>query len=1056
MTRPTQSLWALLIALACLCLSALPSPAAEPPAEIPDWQSNFFVPLPAVPRAAPDLLRIPPDSPEAAAFPPLQRFTERYSNRWQTWWDRHSDRPHLIQGRGIPLIPGRGNTLARVPGKPAGLDQVEQRVRAFMAETIDLLGVDPATLRLDRRRSRPLDRDGELWSIELQQVHDGLTVEGARVFFRINHGNLVQFGSHLISEPEVTTVPAISGEEAFDRSMKLLGYPCGAACERGPYQLKILPASPETTPGLAGDRAPGSSRGDPESGYRHRLAWELSYRLLDEGHAEKLWIDAHSGDLLGRRSLSRFARVLGEVHDAEAPALRLAVPFPYTAVDNDGDQVTDAAGEYPYSGGLATTALDGSYIRIEDRCGDLLLLSDDGELDLGGGGTDCETPSAGGPGNTQAARDAFFHLTRAYAQAADSLSELPLDMPLTVRTNLREPCVARWNGALGTLDFSISGDDCANSGEIPGILYHEMGHAIDLALSHGWTDGATQEAAADTFALLLTRDPCVGRGLHPGVPCHGCDPECTGVRDLAAFATGGSGAIARPGTVEDDAGIDCDRFSCPYSDSPIFRGPLGYQAHCESYIASTVNRELAQLLIADRGVEAGWRTLEKLWYQSQPATGDAYRKVPAADFCSADDDAVDGCGSDNWFRVYLAVDDDDGDLSNGTPNGCRIWQAFDAHGIACGASPRCTCSDEEPIADAGPDASVCAGQSVAIGTPAVAGQTYNWLPGGQASAQITVTPTETATYTVIASTACGSASDEVTVSVEDCGPFDGDFDDGAEGWTAGGLWHLVSDPTCATPGASSPPGAMYYGRDGDCDFDTGERTAGDLVSPLITGISSDSVLRFDFWRQVESSSEARDRVELAIGRAGPRGGWEPRWSRDSGDPSAATWVTGPEISLAPYAGHDIQLRFRFDSVDAEANHPTGWLIDRVILAAGEDSGLNQPPAITVVEPPPPVLSECACVTCRFSAEDPEDGDLSGILHWTSDLDGDLSSGRRLNTLLSPGTHQLTATVRDYGGLPATTTLTVTIFDDPRDCNADDWPPAEPHLYCGDQDDGGGG
>ena len=32
----------------------------------------------------------------------------------------------------------------------------------------------------------------------------------------------------------------------------------------------------------------------------------------------------------------------------------------------------------------------------------------------------------------------------------------------------------------------------------------------------------------------------------------------------------------------------------------------------------------------------------------------------------------------------------DGNLANGTPNGCRIWDAYNAHGIACGTRPACT------------------------------------------------------------------------------------------------------------------------------------------------------------------------------------------------------------------------------------------------------------------------------------------------------------------------------------------------------------------------------
>jgi hypothetical protein len=51
---------------------------------------------------------------------------------------------------------------------------------------------------------------------------------------------------------------------------------------------------------------------------------------------------------------------------------------------------------------------------------------------------------------------------------------------------------------------------------------------------------------------------------------------------------------------------------------------------------------------------------------------------------------VDGCAATNWYTVYLAADDDDGNLANGTPNACRIWDAFSAHGIACGSRPVCT------------------------------------------------------------------------------------------------------------------------------------------------------------------------------------------------------------------------------------------------------------------------------------------------------------------------------------------------------------------------------
>ena len=45
-----------------------------------------------------------------------------------------------------------------------------------------------------------------------------------------------------------------------------------------------------------------------------------------------------------------------------------------------------------------------------------------------------------------------------------------------------------------------------------------------------------------------------------------------------------------------------------------YQGPMGYEGHCESYIASSANWDLAQMLVAEHGTEAGWAQMEALWY----------------------------------------------------------------------------------------------------------------------------------------------------------------------------------------------------------------------------------------------------------------------------------------------------------------------------------------------------------------------------------------------------------------------------------------------------------
>ncbi|MCG8424591.1 MAG: M64 family metallopeptidase [Proteobacteria bacterium] len=155
-----------------------------------------------------------------------------------------------------------------------------------------------------------------------------------------------------------------------------------------------------------------------------------------------------------------------------------------------------------------------------------------------------------------------------------------------------------------------------------------------------------------------------------------------------------------------------------------------------------------------------------------------------------------------------------------------------------------------------------------------------------------------------------------------------DFENGASGWTASGLWHLVADSQCGNPGYSSPTHAYYYGQDSSCSYDTGSRTSGELISPVIVNIPPSSSFSFRYYRNVESYSGSYDRtiVEVVTGS-----GTTEVFSLDSRDTSASGWQDSGAISLASFAGQDIQLRFYFDSVDAVSNDFTGWLIDDIAV-----------------------------------------------------------------------------------------------------------------------------
>jgi len=377
---------------------------------------------------------------------------------------------------------------------------------------------------------------------------------------------------------------------------------------------------------------------------------------------------------------------------------------------------------------------------------------------------------------------------------------------------------------------------------------------------------------------------------------------------------------------------------------------------------------------------------------------------------------------------------------------CTIWQAFADYGLGTDAStggsnsttatngfsipPECDCSPQA-VADAGPDQSICLGDSATVGTPALAGHSYSWSPGGQTTAQITVSPAVTTTYTVTATTACGSAMDSATVTVDDGSTPAGlsdDFEGDNTDWTATGLWHDVANSGCAAPqnGFNSPVTAFYYGQDASCTYDTGATNSGTLSSPPIGGITATSTLTFQYLREVESFNGDfdRTRVEIVTGS-----GNTEVFSLNASNPSTVAWVSSPTISLSAFAGQTIQVRFIFESVDNVSNAQIGWFIDDVVVTGDSQCAPtgNTPPTVTITAPPNgTTVTEGTAINFTGTASDAEDGNLTAAISWSSSIDGSLGTGGSVNATLSAGTHTITASVTDSGGLGDSDSISVTV------------------------------
>ena len=194
---------------------------------------------------------------------------------------------------------------------------------------------------------------------------------------------------------------------------------------------------------------------------------------------------------------------------------------------------------------------------------------------------------------------------------------------LRANVNMDGNCNAYYDGT--TINFFGASRRCQNTGRLADVVYHEFGHALhanSVIRGVGQFDRSTSEGASDVLAALITGDPGMGRGFfYSNQALRHIDPS--------------SGEARWPDDIDED----------PHITGLIFGGAIW---------------DLRKALIEKLGEEDGIAHTEALYYQVLRRSSD----VPST------------------YAEVLAADDDDGDLSNGSPNFCAINDAFARHGLA--------------------------------------------------------------------------------------------------------------------------------------------------------------------------------------------------------------------------------------------------------------------------------------------------------------------------------------------------------------------------------------
>jgi hypothetical protein len=367
------------------------------------------------------------------------------------------------------------------------------------------------------------------------------------------------------------------------------------------------------------------------------LAWQVIGERSDPGQAPerlKFFVDANSGDLLGVRdevcASTYFGTVYGLASGGTLPDIA-ANPPAYRSVPGLAVTVTGGAGDLTNGNGYfealsdqtLTATVSGSTAQgafVSVQNAVGSNLSASGLFYSGVGGSLVLNGVPNAFSTSQV--NAFIHTNLAHDFFRMRSNFSAIDAPLTAYVNRTGMCNAFYDGAL---HFFSASSNCSDSA-FSTVVVHEYGHSIVARLGLG--QGGFGEGFADTLAMFVHQTPTIGERYyadgtamrHPGYD--GRQYPCTGEIHFCGELLAGVWWNIRENLI-------------------AAHGPAGHELACQLFV------DWAQITIGGEGSD--------FVNSAHPVT------------------AIE----------VLTADDDDGDLTDGTPNAAAICAAFAAHGISC-------------------------------------------------------------------------------------------------------------------------------------------------------------------------------------------------------------------------------------------------------------------------------------------------------------------------------------------------------------------------------------
>ena len=516
------------------------------------------------------------------------------------------------------------NELTGKPQKASGKGiattgaTIEERAINFLNTNAQAFAPEVSSLQLQHINS------SKYHYVNFIQKYEGLDVLFSKATLRLTKDdyNVIMFGLDVYSGIEVNTVPSISGETAAAFAMA---------------DFDIIVNATEVAPDLAILPVPNVNEG----GYTFKLVYTVNVNTTNKENLPgnyRTLVDAHTGDILYR---------VNEVHSCGAYLLSATADVrsditdnPLIATENRGlpyIKVTiDGSSYYADENGIlnldfiteptdAIVELRGLYGKTYQGASGSTVESINITLDAGDNVIAFDTES----GATDSEVSAYYHQNIVH----DFLKSLfptftDLDFDQTIRTDrLDGSCNAFYDGS--SINFYADGGGCPATALFRDVVYHEYGHGINYDLyaalgdPGGMNNGAMQEGYADIWGYTITEDPILGQGFSGGA----------------------------------------DTYVRRYDAEPkVYPADLVGEVHADGEIIAGAWWDLYENLGFDMDA------MIAIWAETLNAT-------------------VDGV-SGNEGLIYrdvlleaLLADDDNADLSDGTPNDLAIIEAFAEHGI---------------------------------------------------------------------------------------------------------------------------------------------------------------------------------------------------------------------------------------------------------------------------------------------------------------------------------------------------------------------------------------